>query len=413
MNRINIKISVAILILFDVMIMGSCKGKSDESNIAVTKSSKENIEGTSNIDSIDSRLALFNCTIIDGIGSIIEDGVILIANDLIEQVGSQDNLPIPPGYELIDLNGNTVTPGFINTHIHTGYNEENLKNWLKAGVTTIRDLGAASSSVDAIAFRDENNNRTDIARMLTATPILAVPGGYGREYFTSIEDVEERINNYISRDVDVIKFSLEDNQAGQSWTMATNEEYAAIVNAAHAGGKKAAVHLTHARFLELAVEIGVDQIGHMVMDEMSEEICKTIVEKGIYWIPTLELWEGVSINYGVNYSDIAVKNLTMFYEAGGKIALGTDFNGFNFQFDQGFPITEVKLMKEAGMSNMDIILAGTRNAAEVCDMLDSLGTIENNKIADLLIVKGYPLEQIEDLQNTYMVIHNGEIIPIE
>lgn len=103
----------------------------------------------------------------------------------------------------------------------------------------------------------------------------------------------------------------------------------------------------------------------------------------------------------------------MFYQEGGKIALGTDFAGYFTEFDTGFPITEVTMMKEAGMSNMDIIIAGTKNAAEACDMSEDLGTIEVGKSADLLIVNGDPLKELEALRNTWMVIYNGQEVNLE
>jgi imidazolonepropionase-like amidohydrolase len=74
------------------------------------------------------------------------------------------------------------------------------------------------------------------------------------------------------------------------------------------------------------------------------------------------------------------------------------------------PITEIRLMKEAGMTPMQIIVAGTMNAASVCNLENELGTIEPGKIADIIIVKDNPLEDLESLLNVQMVIHNGEII---
>jgi imidazolonepropionase-like amidohydrolase len=114
--------------------------------------------------------------------------------------------------------------------------------------------------------------------------------------------------------------------------------------------------------------------------------------------------------YHLNWEDVAINNLSIFYKAGGKIALGTDYDGFTCTFDKGFPITEVKAMKKSGMSNMDIIIAGTKNAATVCGMEKKIGTLAPGKIADILILKDNPLYDIDNLKNTYMVIHNGQIV---
>jgi imidazolonepropionase-like amidohydrolase len=67
-------------------------------------------------------------------------------------------------------------------------------------------------------------------------------------------------------------------------------------------------------------------------------------------------------------------------------------------------------MVEAGMTPMEIIVAGTKHAAHVCNLENELGTIEEGKIANILIMKDNPLENIDAFTNVYMVIHNGSII---
>ena len=74
------------------------------------------------------------------------------------------------------------------------------------------------------------------------------------------------------------------------------------------------------------------------------------------------------------------------------------------------PILEMQLMQEAGMTNEQIIMAGTKNAAYVCNRENILGTVEPDKIADIIIVNGNPLENLESLLDIHMVIHNGRII---
>jgi len=358
-----------------------------------------------------NKIALYNCSIIDGNGNFIEkDGIVLIKGDKIESVGTAEEEKLPKDYKAIDLNQHTVLPGLINSHVHSGYKEGQLKNWLQAGVTTVRDLSYFYGGAEvAIAERDENNLRFDTARVITAPKMLTVQRGYGDDYFSSVEEAKAMVNDEIEMGADLIKISICDYQAQTQYTLPTEEELRALVDTAHAGGKKVSVHISQEKHLESAVEIGVDDIAHMVIEPIDQDICDTLVKKNIYWIPTLELWSGVSDWYQNNYREIAVNNLKLFYEAGGKIALGTDFGGYFTKFDQGFPITEIRLMSAATMSNMDIILAATKNAAYVCDREEELGTIEAGKIADLLIVDGHPLDQIEDLQNTNMVIHNGQI----
>jgi len=92
------------------------------------------------------------------------------------------------------------------------------------------------------------------------------------------------------------------------------------------------------------------------------------------------------------------------------VALGTDFNGAPVSFQSGMPIREMELMQQAGMTPLAIIIAATRNAAIVCNQQRILGTLEEGKMADILAVKGNPLQDIHVLNSPLLVIHGGEII---
>ena len=160
----------------------------------------------------------------------------------------------------------------------------------------------------------------------------------------------------------------------------------------------------------MAIKGGVNDVVHMVIDNVPDSLITFMIEKNMYWVPTLELWKGVSERYNLNWISVAKNNLIRFVNAGGKVAIGTDYDGYVTPFDLGMPITEIRLMKEAGMTPMQIIIAGTQNAARVCNLENELGTIEPGKIADIIIVKDNPLEDLESLLDVQMVIHNGEII---
>ncbi len=131
-----------------------------------------------------------------------------------------------------------------------------------------------------------------------------------------------------------------------------------------------------------------------------------MVDNGTYWVPTLELWKRV----GGGNDKLAVANLTRYVAAGGKVALGTDYAGYSAVFDLGMPVTEIELMQQAGMTPMQIIVAATRNGAHVCNLGDELGTLQAGKIADVLVVNGDPLEDVQALTQVRLVIHNGEVI---
>jgi imidazolonepropionase-like amidohydrolase len=124
-------------------------------------------------------------------------------------------------------------------------------------------------------------------------------------------------------------------------------------------------------------------------------------------VPTIELWKRVGHGLGAHVVD----NLRRFVVAGGQVALGTDYSGApGVTFDLGMPIREIEWMHEAGMTPMQIIVAGTRNAACVCNLEDELGALEVGKIADVLVVNGDPLEDIHALTQARLVVHNGQVL---
>jgi len=144
----------------------------------------------------------------------------------------------------------------------------------------------------------------------------------------------------------------------------------------------------------------------MVVDDLPDSLIGSMVSRDIYWEPTLELWHNVGQGFGPK----AIQNLARFVRAGGKTALGTDFGGYNAAFELGMPIKEMQWMREAGMTNVQIIVSATRNAAHVCNLDGQLGTLEPGKTADILVVKGDPLKNISALGTPLLVLRDGVII---
>jgi len=106
---------------------------------------------------------------------------------------------------------------------------------------------------------------------------------------------------------------------------------------------------------------------------------------------------------------MAKANLKKMREAGIKLALGTDA-GNPLVFFGPSVHRELELMVEAGLSPLEAISAATKNGAEILGESDKLGTVERGKFADILIVEGNPLENIQETQKIFMVIKNGEIL---
>jgi len=187
------------------------------------------------------------------------------------------------------------------------------------------------------------------------------------------------------------------------------EEIRAVVEAAHSCNLRVSAHVSRARHLALAIEGGVDDVAHMIVDDLPNQLIEKMVQRNMFWVPTLELWSGVSRMYNLNWDVQAIENLRCYVRAGGQVATGTDYAGHGVEFDLGMPMKEMKLMQAAGMTAMQIIMAGTRNAAQVCS-LSRHGILEPGNVADVVVVDGDPLHDLEALKRTYLVIHNGERI---
>lgn len=369
------------------------------------------VEGTS----ADPFLALIHGQLIDGTGADpLPDATILIERETIAAVGTFASVSIPPGVPVINLDGATVLPGFINAHVHRGYEQSNLEAWAREGVTTIRDLGA-NPDRPLFDMRDSLNQDSACARLVAAGPLVTVPNGYPMVPWgassglpvTSPDDAREKIGELLDRGADIIKIAVERGGSfGRTIPSLSPDEIDAIVEVAHSRGTKVSAHVLVSADLARALAADVDDIAHMVTDDLPDALIDDMVSRDVFWVPTLELWHGVGYGLG----EVAMANLRRFVDAGGKVALGTDFAGYSSTFDLGMPIREIRWMRDAGMAGMQIIVAATQHAATVCNGDNLFGTIEAGKIADLLVVRGDPLEDLETLLEVRMVVRAGVVI---
>jgi len=366
-------------------------------------------------------LTLIHGTLIDGTGNApIPDAALIIQGDRILAADAADAVEIPTNAKIIDVQGATILPGFINAHVHYAYDEQKLAAWAQDGVTTVRDLGAGMMGEQWFTRRDELNRSTQQARLVSVGTFITVPGGYpivpwgaAGITITSPEDATQKTEELLQKGADLIKLSLERGQVfNQAIPVPSPEEAAAVTTAAHKYGTLVSTHITAVQDIEPALNAGVDDLAHMVVTgDIPDDLLAKIIKAGTYWTPTLELWYGVQQNHsGRRAHEIAIKNLRRFVEAGGKVALGTDYAGYSSSFDLGMPIRELGWMRDAGMTPMQIIVAATKHAAHVCNMEKELGTLEPGKIADVIVVSGNPLEDILAMQNVSMVIHNGQML---
>ena len=370
----------------------------------------------------DAPLCLINGLLIDGTGAdAIADGAVVIQDGRILAAGPHSQVMVPSNAKIIDAQGGTILPGFINAHVHDAFSISKLKAWAQGGVTTVRDLGALGPYTPA-RFEVRNTFRANpqFARLFAVGSFINVKGGYPKPFWrldpveiTSPEEARQAVNKLIDDGADVIKTAMESGYAfGESgWPLLSPEEAKALVDTAHRRGKTVTAHVTSARDLPRALDAGVDEIAHMVVDTLSEKLVSRMVEAGIRWVPTLELWQGASRVLNNSHGSMAIKNLALFVKAGGEVVLGTDYGAVHMvNFDLGMPIHEIGWMQEAGMTPMQIIVAATRNGARSCDMVNELGTLEPGKLADVLVVDGNPLADVNALTKIRLVLREGKSI---
>ena len=109
------------------------------------------------------------------------------------------------------------------------------------------------------------------------------------------------------------------------------------------------------------------------------------------------------------HGDKGQENVSRFIKRGGRLALGND-TGYFRGLQMGMPLREIELMYEAGLKSVEVITAGTINAAQVCQLEQLTGSLEAGKAADLIVVDGNPLKRIEALKRVQLVMQSGVIV---
>lgn len=377
--------------------------------------------------------AITNVRLIDGTGAPPRDGVnILVDKGRIAAVGGD----VPASAERLDGAGYTVLPGLIDAHVHisgdpapgsalygAGSTSSTLlalrtarfaRQTLEAGFTTIRDVGTNNRLI--FALRQAVAEGAIISpRIIASGQVITSTEGHGTEYGAlmyleadSAEEIRRAVRAQVKAGADFIKMITTDTAAPTGRRYYTTEQMKAGVDEAHATGHLVAAHANASdEGVRRAVLAGVDTIEHGF--PASDETLGLMLERGTILIPTLAVVQQL-LNVDEKHSPFtpaAHKRLHQIYEQsldvvrrahklGVKIALGTDAGSTNTW--HGDSALELILMVECGMSSLEAIVAGTRNAAEACGKDEQFGTIEPGKLADMIAVQGDPLQDISILR---------------
>jgi len=385
-------------------------------------------------------LVVRNGTVIDGTGAgPIPSGLVAIQNGQIIAVGPEAQFQIPQDAQVVDAQGGTILPGFIDAHTHifesAGTTQAVLNRWLRAGVTTVRDLGSrygkGPSSLSIAAFKQKlAAYGNTVPTIVIAGPIMTAPGGYpvpifGRGSALEVADVEkarQETERLLADGADEIKIAVASGNPQQPFPVLTLEQVEAITEVAHRHGTRVSAHVLRPHDAQIAIDGGVDDLAHQILvgkisDELiqQDELIRQMVERDVWLVPTLVEEDDLAADAGLTdeqmkeFVEIRQDGLRRYLAAGGKVAMGSDF-GATERIPQGMPLPELQRMVEFGMTPMQVIVAATSHAAQVCNLGDRLGTLETGKQADVIVVKGNPLEDIQAMGEVIIVIKNGEVI---
>jgi imidazolonepropionase-like amidohydrolase len=393
-------------------------------------------------------VAFIDGPVITGDGRILEHATVLVEGEKIVKV-AQNGLTIPQNAEKIPLDGMTLLPGFIDAHIHscidgspdpitTLLNESQTITTLKAaraayktlmaGVTAIRDMGG-KSGIDLGLRQAVHAGLIPGPRMLVSGRLICMTGGHGWQLGREAngpDDVRQAAREQIKAGADIVKLMATGGvmtpgvEPGSE--QLTEEEMRAGVEEAHKAGKKTATHAMGTRGILNALRAGIDSIEHGVY--LDEEAVAMMAAKAIPLIPTISALyfiETKGIEAGIPAyaveKTLRVKphhqeSIRMARQAGVPIAAGTDAGTpFNLH---GQNLTEIKLLVDyGGFSPMEAIEAGTRISARVMGLENELGTIEEGKLADIILVRGNPLDDIDILlkeENIRLVMKGGVLV---
>ena len=359
------------------------------------------------------------------------------------------------GDKLISLRDYTVLPGLMDMHTHLmsqhskdSYSERffmdqaeyalrssvHARRTLMAGFTTVRELG--DNGVNSVALRKAiKEGWVPGPRIYTAGKSLATTGGhadpsnslrgdYRRDpgplegVINGPDDARKAVRQRYKDGADLIKLTATGGvlslAASGDNPQFTDEELKAVVATAKDYNMTVAVHAHGAEGMKRAVLAGVDSIEHGTY--MTDEVIGLMKERGTFWVPTNMAGEWVAkMAQEPGYFPEIVRpkaaaigpvireTFRKAHAAGVKIAFGTD-SGVS---PHGENAREFELMVEGGMPPMKAIQSATLVAAQLLRIDDKLGTLEEQKLADVIAVKGNPLEDIRAMHEVVFVMKEG------
>jgi imidazolonepropionase-like amidohydrolase len=307
---------------------------------------------------------------------------------------------------------------------------------LEAGITSVMDTGGLIGLYVRNAI---NKGIVQGPKIMAAGRYLSITGGHGDNQSVPLEWVKEgrpfgwgmdgrladgvpeclkAAREQLRMKADFIKICT-GGGGGSTYDPAWVPEYTlreieAIAYEAHSWKRKVMSHCYYPESIRRTVNGGVDIITHGNMaDEKSISLMK---EKGTQLVPTMSVYERIHKirpnSPATEMYETIFSNIRNLYDAGLTLAVGTDTMGGIFPFGESSEELELYVEK-VGLSPHEAITIGTLNGAKVMGRDGEQGTIEPGKYADLILVKGDPLDDIKilrDKENIKLVLSNGEVV---
>jgi imidazolonepropionase-like amidohydrolase len=401
----------------------------------------------------------------------MEDAVLVIQADKISAIGPSVSVKYPADAEVIDCHGQTIIPGLISDHSHIGlvdgtsvkpenYNRENILRQLRQyeayGVTTIMALGLNGDVF--YQLRDQQHTGESpgadifgadrgIGAPMTAPPAALLPVGKDQLYRAETpEEAKADIQEMATRHPDLIKIWV-DNQLGTDPKMKP-DIYQAAIEEAHRLGLRVACHIYYLEDAKAVLRAGADIIAHGVRDQLVDtEFINEMKARSAWYVATINLDETSYVfaeqpawtkkSFFQNALQPALKdrfddpaylqktktnprvpifkkavannqaNLKTLYDAGVKVAFGTD-SGAQPQRIPGFAEhRELQLMVDSGLSPIQALECATSRAAALIGLTDR-GILAPGKLADFVVLAADPLADITNTEKISSVWHRGK-----
>ena len=423
----------------------------------------------------DRPLALIGGTLIDGTGNApIRDSVVLIRDQRIEKIGTTASLPVPAGYEAVSTDGLTVLPGLWDLHVHLMYaGHPDSRYWfdtytsqfervimpasaqqlLMAGVTTARDLAAPLQPILTVRRRIASGEISG-AGLYVAGPAITKGGNPNAVQTWNVSgaaDAKAKTGQLIDAGVDWIKVINAE--------ALTTEEMKAIVDEAHARGRKVAAHAFSEAEIRQGLIAGVDDFQHVRTQtpEYPPDIVALIrdrVRNGppLHWTVTVggngqlnaaylasnpeflddpanfiglpqpivddvrkaisaRIQSGARRGAAAQSQDeinaIVKRKVSQIRDLGVQIVFGTDVGSWGEVTGHATWMEADLWVRELGIAPMTVIRGMTLDAARLMGADRDSGSIAEGKFADVIAVRGDPLRHIDVLREPRIVIKHG------